>query len=161
MDKEDEEALARHRRRVEAAGRQKVRLKGNGVEMELHTAEGRLLGLRLLQKDKPEVFETLVAIVKPRGATRLPGKVSAKAVAWLKKAGMLRPDGSPDEIVAAVLDAAYVETREGALLRHPAISPSPEFSKEHEALEEDSNYWLERHLIDEDKRRGKGDGPPR
>jgi len=158
-DREDE--AERYRRRVEAFLRQKVRLRGNGVEMELGTVESRLLGLQFLQEEKPKAFETLVAIVKPSGATRLPEKVSAKAVAYLKEGGTLRSDGSPEELAAAVLDAAYVETKEGAILRDPVIPPSRAFVEERRALDEEGHYWAAQGIQNRYNWRGQGGGPSR
>jgi len=48
----------------------------------------------------------------------------------LKKSRILQRDGSPDPRFAAVLDAAYVKTKEGVVLRDPIIYPSQEFVDE-------------------------------
>jgi hypothetical protein len=168
--KEAEEILARAKRKFQEELRcQKVRLKGSDVEMELGAVDIAFGELKALQYETPRRFETLVAILKPRGATDLPKRVSPKSVAWLKKEGFLRPDGSPNEAYAAVLDAAYVESAggEGVVLRDPVVNPSREFAVDRERADIQQTRNAAQGLADRirenrRKRRGlDGEGPSR
>jgi hypothetical protein len=101
--------------RVELA-RQKVRLR-NGAEMEWGQVWALVKGLRAMQDpdypDGAEAFAALVALVKPRGATRLPDEVSPKGLKRLKSVGLVGADGSVDQDYATVLDASYKEAKNG------------------------------------------------
>jgi hypothetical protein len=147
--------------------RQKVMLKTTGAELLLHDATALLDCLREMQERKPDQFAALVAIVKPRGATCPPSsKVSPKALAVLKKHGLIGPDGSPEQRIAAILDAAYVETTEGVVLRDPIVYPSQQFVDELTRLDSDLAGRMGRALCEEIEaerrnRRGKDDGPSR
>jgi hypothetical protein len=140
---------------------QKIRLR-NGAEMELAMAEATLFMLREMQHERPKQFEALVSIVKPRGATKLPNRISEKAVANLKRRGIFRPPRR--EEYAAVLDAAYMETKEGPVLRDPIDYPNKQFAQQWQQLEEEQTSLTVRAILDSAKRRkerGEDDGPSR
>ncbi|HEY7327640.1 MAG TPA: hypothetical protein VH592_08375 [Gemmataceae bacterium] len=120
-------------KRYEDLTQQKIRLEGNGVEMKLGMAHDSLSVLRELQEQAPDQFLELVRIVRPRGATRLPEPSARLVIArgGLKERGILSPDGFEVEPrLAAVLDAAYTETKKGVLLRETAVYSSPGLAEE-------------------------------
>jgi hypothetical protein len=147
--------------------RSKVTLKETGVEMQMGNAMFLLTRLRDMQERMPRQFATLVALVKPRGAITTAGEVSHKALAILKKHGVVMPDGSPEKRIAAILDAAYVETKEGVVIRDPIVYPSQEIVNELGGVEHDFAQRLARAAIDvikeEDRRKrpGRDDGKAR
>jgi hypothetical protein len=138
-EEDSQAALQRH----QAFLRQQVSLK-NGVKMELGTVESVFGGLEDLLEENPRAFATLVALVRPKGATRVPEKVSAKDVEDLKKWVVLGPGDVPTEEMAAVLDASYLEEAGRGLLRDPVIYPNFQFAAEREALREEANSWVAR-----------------
>jgi hypothetical protein len=168
-DKEDEE-LERFFARIPKSPqyaelmKRKIILKTTGVEMPLNDASALLARLRDMQEHKPDQFATIVALAKPRGATTPAGEVSPKALAVLKKHGAVRPDGSPEQRMAAILDAAYLETKEGVVLRDPVIYPSRELVDELNRIEDDAAACVGHALLEEikeDRRRQRGnDGGP-
>lgn len=155
---------------------QKIRLRDNGFEMEWGLAQNAVEMLRDLQADNAEAFGALVALAKPRGAKRLPDKVSPKALAALKKeehkyegdrfldtAGLVV---KPDFVL--VLDAAYMETeKEGVVLRDPVDYLSREWVEKWAPIDRKLKSELARldRLAAEEakeerrKMRGKDDGP--
>ena len=145
--KHEEKEAERLRGRTEAFLRQKVRLKGSNVEMELRAVEGRFLGLQLLQEENPEAFQTFLTIVKAGAAGHQLPQGSAADMALLKEGGMLRPDGSPDELTAAVFQAAYIGTGETGVLRYPVIPPNRDFLAERQALLEESHSWTAKAIV--------------
>src|SRR5262249_50613132 len=84
-----------------------VRLNTGAGEWPLLEAECAFMDLQDLQNDRPAEFEALVAIVKPRGATKSPPDAPPHVLAWLTEAEMVLPDGSVDPLIAALLDGAY------------------------------------------------------
>jgi hypothetical protein len=116
---------------------ERIRLKGNGVEMYFGNAHLHMLHLAALQEQEPDQFAELVRRVRPSGATRLPGGTPdpkvLRALDALVEDGLLTDDGGrlkPDPWIAAVLDAAYTETKEGVVLRNPVVPPRPTFADE-------------------------------
>jgi hypothetical protein len=67
--------------RYDELRREKIRLKGNGAEMDCGVAERLLEELRKMQEDEPNQFAELVRSVRPSGATRLPEPTAAMALA--------------------------------------------------------------------------------
>jgi hypothetical protein len=70
----------------------------------------------------------------------------------------------PEPLVAAVLDAAYAETKEGAILREAAVYPSREFFEELASVREKWGQEVlrlsaEAAKEERRKRRGQGGGP--
>jgi hypothetical protein len=170
--KHDDEELERFLARIQSDPRhaelmrRTVTFKITGVEMPLSDAQGLLFRLREMQERKPDQFAALVAIVKPRGATSAPSRILPKALAALKKHGVIGKDGSPSQRVAAVLDAAYVETSEGVVLRDPIIYPGQPFVDEMARLDAELGGRIGRAIVDEiledrRKKRGKDEGPLR
>jgi len=142
--------------------RQKIRLT-TGAEMELRDARANLRILRGIQNSAPDLFTSLVSIVKPKGLTKPPGEVSPQAIDALKAAIVMRPDGSLLPGLAEVLDAAYKETREGVVLADPIVYPSKAFFDEVETLADDVfNRFASRFIQEKSKKRrkGEGDGSP-
>jgi hypothetical protein len=148
---------------------QRIRLKGNGVEMEWGVAQAIVDVLRAFQASDTEAFATLVALVKPRGAKRPPGKVSRKALEALIENGphIVNANGSVEEDYAKVLDAAYEETRtgEGVVLRDPVMYLSREWVEEWAPIDRKVQIELARitgeTAIEAIRtRRGKRDGHP-
>lgn len=143
---------------------EQVELKGNGAKIRWGSASSIIKRLRETQQEAPEDFAALVAIVKPRGATSLPPKGSRKSIQVLIDLAMLNPDGSPDPKCAAVLDAAYEETREGVVLRDPVVY-TREFIQNWERVIKNGEHEGEEiyRLLREEARRlrGKGDRPAR
>ncbi len=132
-------------KRLQELRRRKIALKGNGVEIECGGVDDMVNELRKMQEQEPDVFAELVRSVRPRSATRLPEPTLAMAIARgeLKKRGYLVPDGplvKPEPRVAALLDAAYTETKEGVILREAAIYPSREF---YEELDRVRTRWVQ------------------
>ncbi len=118
---------ARHDPAQEEWEAQTIRLKTTGTQMELSRAIFVLEALRMLQERSPDDFTAFVAWVKPRGATHPLGKVSSKAVSRLESLGIGDPNQEqPHPDYAAMLDAAYVESRDGVVLRDPIIYPDIE-----------------------------------
>lgn len=140
--------------------RQKITLKTTGVDLPLQDVTALLVRLRDMQERKPDQFGTLVAIVKPRGAICPAGEVSPKAMAALKKHGVLSPNGSPERRIAAILDAAYVETKEGVVLRDPIIYPTRQFVNELTRLKIDLTRRIGRAIREEDEDEDEGRNPP-
>jgi hypothetical protein len=172
QDNQHEDEMARFLARIQGNPhhaelmRQKITLKATGAEMPLHEAHALLVRLRDMQERKPDQFVTLVALVKPKGIRYPAGQVSPKALAGLKKHGVIDKDGSPEQRIAAILDAAYVETKEGVVLRDPIIYPGREFVDELTRLDGELELQIGRALreeIEEERRnkRGKDDGPSR
>jgi hypothetical protein len=153
--------------RYNAIVQQKVRLKGNGLEMDFGTVRMVLALLREMKEKEPDQFASLVLSVRPRGATCLP-KTTVQMVIGRKalvERGMVSPDGlvvHPE--FAAILDTAYAETKEGVILRDPVIPPSKEFLDELIAAERQVDRQIilsvQQKMTKEDRRkRGKGEGP--
>jgi hypothetical protein len=160
---------------------QTIRLKGNGAEMQLGLALAIVDVLRAIQTEKPEAFEALVALVKPKGATRPPDKASPQSLAVLQELWpeTVGPDAWPE--YAKVLDAAYAETDEGVVLCDPIIYPSRDFVRRwgpfkkkvdgeldrldrlaaQEAGEEIRRLRAEEAEDTRRKKRGEGEGPSR
>jgi len=109
---------------------EKIRLKENGVEMAWGDAQCIVGDLRTMQSDPSmaDLFHALVGLVKPRHATMLHVNTSPSVLKRLEDGLVIGPNGSPDPDIAAVLDAAYVETEEGVALRDP-VAYTPEFVK--------------------------------
>jgi hypothetical protein len=149
---------------------QKIRLKGSGVEMEWGVAQAAVEGLRIVQEKTADDFATLVALAKPSGATRLPSKVSRKALASVveNQPHIVDPDGSLDEDYAKVLEAAYEETKDGVILRDP-VAYSREFVEKWAPIDRKVQSELERidrlaakaAREERRKRRGEGEEPSR
>jgi hypothetical protein len=150
--------------RLRELRQQKIKLKDTGVELSLIEASTALTRLRDMQQHQPDQFQTLVAIVKPRGARKSFGEVVPKALKSLKKHGIVGSDGTPDSRFAAVLDSAYLEPAEGVILRDPVDYPGPEFTQELTRLEAENGRQVVRLLAEEFKRpkgRDGGEGPGR
>jgi hypothetical protein len=167
-DEELERFVARIRRNPRYAElmKQKITLKTTGVDIPLVDATALLARLRDMLERKPDQFATLVALVKPSGARSPAEAISPRALAILKKHGAVTPDGSPEKRMAAILDAAYVETAEGVILRNPIIYPSKEFVGELNRLEGEFPARLGRALLEEikedrHKKPGQDGGPSR
>jgi hypothetical protein len=155
--------------RYQELRQRKIRLKGNGAEMACGDAEAMLQELRRMQEEQADEFAELVRSVRPQAATRLPEPSAALVIARseLEKGGYLVADGlglRPEPRVAALLDAAYTETKEGVILREAAIYPDPGFYQE---LVRVRDQWAEEVVRlavkdaqeDRSKRRGGGSGP--
>jgi hypothetical protein len=146
--------------------RQKIRLRESSCEMEWGLAQAIVEALRATQEHQAEDFATFVALVKPRGATRVPARVSPKALASLveDRSDLMNDDGSVNENYAKVLDAAYVEVAGGAALRDPVAYPSREWMEKYSPIDRKVQSELER--IDrlaatgaaEERRRMRGQG---
>jgi hypothetical protein len=158
--------------RYNAVLHQTIKLKENEVEMIYGDARAALVRLREMQVKEPDQFAELVRSVRPKGATRLP-KPSFKLLVARKalhERKIIEEDGLVRPGMAAVLDAAYTETREGVVLRNPIATPSREFIEELLAAEKevDSQHRrkdqeeFEKALDDEIKKRRKRrrDDPP-
>jgi len=141
-----------------------IRLRGNDAQMKWGIASGSLDALREIQQEAPDDFAALVAMVKPRGATRLPAKGSPENIAGLTNLSMLNPDGSPASHFAAMLDAAYEETSEGVVLRDPMIY-SREFVEKWKPVVDKVEREVEaaRRITRKEQRklRGNDEGPMR
>jgi len=154
--------------RYKSVLQQKIRLKGNGVEMDFGSVRAGLVLLRELQANEPDQFVELVRSVRPRGATNLPEPSFQMAIArgGLKEFGFLQFNGRVTAGYAKILDAAYTETKEGVVLRDPVVPPSREFVEELIAAERevDSQLISSNRLStanERRKKRGKGDGTAR
>jgi hypothetical protein len=150
--------------------RQKIRLRENGAAMTWRTAIDAVDDLRHLQEEHPEAFVALVALVKPRGATRLLDKVPPEGLASLKKSVpyMLDRRGLVKPAYAAVLDAAYEEAGGGVVLRNP-VAYTSKFVKKWASVvaEAETRLDLTEDLTTDEaikalrERRRKGAGPSR
>jgi hypothetical protein len=134
IDAEGAKRLLEKLRHRERWDEHKIGLKTGAGEWPLIDAECAFMDLQDMQKDRPEEFAALVALVKPRGVTRLPDAPAAQALAKLREAKIVLPDGSVDSLFAATLDGAYTETEEGVILRNPIQYPSREMFAERERL---------------------------
>jgi hypothetical protein len=146
--------------------RSKITLKESGIEIPLNEANALLARLRDMQERKPDQFATLVVLVKPKRAVTTIDEVPSKALAILKKHGVVMPNGAPEKRIAAILNAAYIETKEGVIIRDPVVYPSQEFADELKRLDHDFEHRLDRTAVDvirEDRRKGpdKDDGKSR
>ncbi len=143
----------------------KIRLKGGTKLWPLMDAECALGDLQDMQSDRPEEFAALVGLVRPKSATRLPDTVPFAALQKLRKANIVQPDGSVDRLFAAMLDAAYTETKEGVTLSNPITYPSPEVFAERERMHGGGFPLPEFERADEQTKRAKkrdgNDGPAR
>jgi hypothetical protein len=153
---------------------QTIRLRDNGVEMEWGRAQSAVEVLRTLQQENAEAFTTLVALAKPRGATRLPSTVPPQALAALRETEwgcpgvFLDADGSVMPNIVFVLDAAYTETeKDGVVLRDPVDYPSRQWVEKWAPIDRKVQSELARinrlaaQEAEEErrKRRGQGEGP--
>ncbi len=119
----------------------------SGAEVEAGLGQAYLGILEgLLNGDRP-LFDALVEVAQGRG-----GEVGADAVAGLKRALALRPDGTPLPGLTDVLLSAYQSTAEGPVLVNPFKLTDPEQARKLEGLDDASHEWLLRQVRRGDER---------